>query len=319
MKDTTIKDMTIKDETLRHYLLGQMSDEERDRKDEAYFGDRDFLEQLSIVEDELIESFVHGELSESDRRQFEEFFLRSPERRKRVALARKLEVVLARARTAKQKVERPAKRKRDDKFQLPGRWMLLPLAASLLLATLCAWLFWQINRTSNELEGLRAALSEREQKADELEQQLTEEQKRNRELLDQLARADKRQQPPDRTPDASPEARLVSFILTLGISRSEGNTTRLVIPPGAEQARVQLNFKIGDYRNYAIALETVEGKLVLSRSALRARKTGDGKAVTVTLPVAALDDQDYLLRLKGITPTGEMEVVGQYFFRVVKE
>lgn len=313
-----MKDMTIKDETLRRHLLGQMSDEERDRTDEAYFGDRDFLEQLSIVEDELIESFVHGELSASDRRQFEEFFLRSPERRKRVALARKLEMALARARTAKQKVERPVSASRFEKFPLPSRWMLLPLAASLLLATLCGWLFWQINRTSSELEGLRAALSAREQKAGELEQQLTEEQKRNRELLDQLARADNRKQTPDRNANSSPGSRIVSFILMLGISRSEGNTTRLVIPPGAEQARVQLNFKIGDYRNYAIALETVEGKPVLSRTGLRASKTGDGKAVTVTLPVAALDEQDYLLTLNGITSTSEREAVGRYFFRVVR-
>ena len=75
---------------LRRYLLGELSEAELDRVEERLFAaaDRDSEEQLSPAEDELIDSYVRGELSASEREHFESWFLTSPRRRERLELAR---------------------------------------------------------------------------------------------------------------------------------------------------------------------------------------------------------------------------------------
>ncbi|MEJ7616641.1 MAG: hypothetical protein WKF30_06655 [Pyrinomonadaceae bacterium] len=70
-----------KDKTLVRYLLGDASDAEKIRLEEEYFGDDGFFGQLLVVEDDLIDAYVRGELSESDRERFEKSFLTLPRRR----------------------------------------------------------------------------------------------------------------------------------------------------------------------------------------------------------------------------------------------
>ncbi|MDQ3798124.1 MAG: tetratricopeptide repeat protein, partial [Acidobacteriota bacterium] len=78
-------------ETLRKYLLGVLSDREAMRKiEENLLLDDDFEERLSIAEDELLEEYLDGSLSETERRHFLQFFLVTPERKERLRFIRDL-------------------------------------------------------------------------------------------------------------------------------------------------------------------------------------------------------------------------------------
>ena len=81
---------TVSDELITRYLLGDVSEKERDEIENLYRGDDDFFERLLIIEDDLLDSYVAGEMSDHERELFDRFFLISETRRQRLANARVL-------------------------------------------------------------------------------------------------------------------------------------------------------------------------------------------------------------------------------------
>ena len=69
---------------LSRYLLGEASDSERHSVEEQVFASDADLNVLLQAEDELIDDYVRGALSDSDRRLFESHFLCTEERKRRV-------------------------------------------------------------------------------------------------------------------------------------------------------------------------------------------------------------------------------------------
>lgn len=84
-------------EWMVQYLLGEVRDEEeRARFERRLLADENLYEQLLIAEDELIEAYLSGELSGSDKARFEEHFLGTPRCRERVENLRALREALTR-------------------------------------------------------------------------------------------------------------------------------------------------------------------------------------------------------------------------------
>src|SRR4026208_750171 len=75
------------------YLLGNLTEDEQVEVEDRAFADADYLSDLEATEADLIDAYVRGELSQSDRRSFELRFLTSPERRRKGAVARALATV----------------------------------------------------------------------------------------------------------------------------------------------------------------------------------------------------------------------------------
>ncbi len=83
------------DQVFRYYLLGQLDQVSApgitlEFFEEALFSDPEVLEQLSRYEDEFIERYVLGRLTDSDRTLFETGYLTTDRRRRKVALAGEL-------------------------------------------------------------------------------------------------------------------------------------------------------------------------------------------------------------------------------------
>ena len=94
------------DDVMTRYLLGDVSDEEQARLEELYFVNDRAFEQLAAVEDELIDAYARGELSESQRNQFELHFLNSTERQRKLAFAESFTRYLSEAPRATSATER---------------------------------------------------------------------------------------------------------------------------------------------------------------------------------------------------------------------
>jgi hypothetical protein len=87
---------TRDDVVLRRYLLGSVAPDVRERIDERLFSnDEIFWEHLSLIEDELIESYVSNELEHEDAERFERSFLCTDERRSKLEFARALRAYVA--------------------------------------------------------------------------------------------------------------------------------------------------------------------------------------------------------------------------------
>lgn len=77
-------------ERIKDYLLGRIPEEEDAEVGARLLTDHQFYEELSIVEDELIDRYLGGTLSDSDRESFESHFVSSYERQQKIRFARAL-------------------------------------------------------------------------------------------------------------------------------------------------------------------------------------------------------------------------------------
>jgi hypothetical protein len=83
------------EDLLRRYLLGLLVSEEQQRFEEQLLIDDEYLEELSVAEDELIDSYVRGSLSDKDRERFEQHFLVAKERQRKLSFAQTLHKYVA--------------------------------------------------------------------------------------------------------------------------------------------------------------------------------------------------------------------------------
>src|SRR4051812_47684288 len=84
----------LSEANLRGYLLRDLPESEQTEVEDQLFTQVSAVEQLSVVEDELIDAYVRNELAERDRISFETHFVTSSRRAERVKMA---ELLLSRA------------------------------------------------------------------------------------------------------------------------------------------------------------------------------------------------------------------------------
>jgi anti-sigma factor RsiW len=69
------------------YLMGELSEHEQEAIEVRYFADDALFEQLLAIEDDLIDRYARGQITDTERQRLERHFMKSPERRKRVRFA----------------------------------------------------------------------------------------------------------------------------------------------------------------------------------------------------------------------------------------
>jgi hypothetical protein len=72
---------------IRRYLLGELAEADQTALEQELLIDRGKFDQVWAVENELIDSYVRGEMSRADRERFEGHYLTSQLHRERVATA----------------------------------------------------------------------------------------------------------------------------------------------------------------------------------------------------------------------------------------
>ena len=77
-------------EKIKRYVLGEIGDEDRSAIEERIMTDEDYFHKLAMVEENLIQDYVDGNLAPADRANFEKCFLLSAENRQKVKFARAL-------------------------------------------------------------------------------------------------------------------------------------------------------------------------------------------------------------------------------------
>jgi hypothetical protein len=88
------------EEFIARYLLGDLPEEQQVEIENRAFSDQGYQRNITAVENDLIDEYVRRELSDTQRRQFEDRFLASADRRRRVEFARTLATVVSEASAA---------------------------------------------------------------------------------------------------------------------------------------------------------------------------------------------------------------------------
>ncbi len=329
-----MKNNPFKDDLIVAYLLGDLPEEKQCEIEDRAFQDRHYHQEILAVESDLIDEYVRGELSDSWRRQFEERFLASTERRNKVAFARALATVLPETAVIEKKpllvARTPVSLWDALKAFLRG---LSPavgfsLAAALLVIIAGSlWLLSETLRLRTQVAELQAAQQSEQRNRQALEGQLADERTRGEDLSsrlqdeqqqrEELIRELERQREEMTSKPALPG--ILSLALLPGTARGANTRAKLILPPSARVVRLQLSLEPGDeYKHFRVELHARAAPALWSQNNLSARTTRAGQIITLNLPAKLLDNGPYEVALKGITNEGKIEDVAYYNFDVLK-
>ena len=317
------------------YLLGDLSEDEKARMEEAFFADDAKFEELELAEDELIDAYVRNELSPEEQRQFEAKLAKSPRLLERVNFARALsekadsllspesEPSIEPGRSFSSRAANPKTRWWGAFFaQQPALRMAMAACGVLILVAgivlVSGWLRLRSERLASEQaqrqkEELQRSTNLREPPTPELQQSTNLREPPSRELQ----RSTNLREPPNRQPVLSTFA---TVFLTPGSLRSGGGgQSKLTIGPGTTTARVQLALEKNDYPTYSAQVKTADGTVVFRKSGLRPHNTGSDPRLLLSVPARSLTPGDYIVHVDGVTTSGQVEGVNDYTFRVVNQ
>ncbi len=324
-------------QALKEYLLGNLADEPQQRLEQRLMTDDECYRELALAENDLIDDYVRNQLSSHEKARFDDHFLCSDERRQKLSFAGALKSYIEATRAP----DLPEPRRRRAPL---WQWLRAPLrspiyslgtsvaAALLLLVSGGVWLIVGNLRLQNQLHDVLQEQASLRSKGQELSRELAEERRHSGELAGALGRQQERRAALERelaSPPAgrgggglgvrSPGSTVASFLLAPGLLRGTGDTERVIIPSGSSLVQLQLDLGIDDYQSYRAALQETQGDAIWTQSKLKAESSGDKTVVTLTLPSQLLPQGDYNLRLSGLTPMGDFELVARYYFRALAE
>ncbi|MGH9882005.1 MAG: hypothetical protein ACRD6N_11270, partial [Pyrinomonadaceae bacterium] len=206
----------IDDHLMTDYLLGTLSETDTERLDEMSLGDSEFADRLLVVEDDLVDSYARGELSEDLLTRFTSHYLASPRSREKVKVAKTLLLFADKAATASAMDSRtitrsspapgkPALRKpsRLSFFVTPRlalQWGFATAALVFLVAG--GYLAYENLRLRREMTKTQAERTALEQRKQELQRQLatqsladTETEQELMQVRERLAQLEQQRQP----------------------------------------------------------------------------------------------------------------------------
>ena len=325
---------TGKDEMLlRRYLLGEVSEEEREQVEERLMTDRQYFNHFLKTEEALIDEYVKGELNQDEKAPFENHFLSAPERQDKLAFSKSLNRYIAET-NSRQSADASGADKQVPVSATTGVWlwqrqgravMAAMVLTILVLMTGIILLLVENARTKKQL----LEQTNSHQAEEELRQLLDEQRKRNEELLRQLEQAKNETaqiaQELDRLRQANghaqerPTSRLASLILAPGLVRDHGQTSQVMLSNDIQSLRLELKFDEEDYASYRVEVKTVEGKSLWRSGNLRARQGAEEKVIVAIVPASQLPEGDYLIALSAASPGRSYKEVSTYHFTVLRD
>ena len=281
---------------LVRYLLGDLPRQEQECFEEEYFTSDEAWEALNAAEDDLINSYVRGELSPLQREQFERHFLASAKDCERVELAK---ILLNSA------VRRRVGMLDDRQAPAAPSWIgtstlkWVSAAAGVAAAVLAVFLLGQNHRLRIEI--------------DDFQKQRAELQRQNTQLQQHIAAL---------TKTTGPEVATISLVLTPGLLRDTGPENQnnvLKLPAKAALVKLLLDLRRDEYSEYDVALRTVEGKEIQQIAGLKSEPGAHGgRVVALSLPLRLLLPGDYIIRLYGQNAQNKMETLTPYSLSVIR-
>ena len=267
---------------LTEYLLGRLSEDERSLIEERFLADPGVHDQLRAVERDLIDRYVRGELPDPE--VFEENYLSSPARRARVEFARTLMESSDRSPAVPFDAADPgAAPARHLSGGLSPAWRMAAAVAVVIAGSLFALSRWS-QTPGNESGTGDAPPAIRPAPA------------------------------PDPPPVGPPPAPVATLVLIPNAARTSGDLPAVVVDAGAE-LRLQLELEAADYPSYRVTVRTADGREIWRQDGLKVTRSPSGPSILSTVPAGRLADDDYTVRVAGVTAAGGVDEVSGYTFR----
>ena len=322
---------------LRSFLLGELSENEQTNIAQAAFADEDLLAHLQTVENDLIDEYVRGEITQNEKQNFERMFLTSAERKQKIEFAQAFTEFKENNAALTQTGKLASKFERKDFWQtvFPNYFKpQLAFAAIALFVLLIGWLiFFDSGKGKTEIaeqNNVNAILSPTpNQTTNNVNNQTA-----NRTSISPnvsptsgtTSAPDKPNQnkqnntqptSPKPAPSIKPNAPARTFaalIFPIGMTRDDrGKLLQLNLPANVRNARLIFNLEKGDeYKDYQIQIRNRSGANAFESTARRS-----GQTVIVSIPAARLAAGKYETVLRGASKD-QSQTIGYYDFEIVK-
>jgi hypothetical protein len=314
-------------EQIRRYLLREVSDQEGAQVEMRIMVEEGYAEEVSMLEDELVDEYLGGGLTSGQRARFEASYLATPEGREHMNFA-----VAFQRHVSAMNTGNKVPNERDSKSGLfRSGWFAAQRPTSLALAVLVllllvlsSWLLLRVRRADRELDRVKSELaSTREQSLSTAQQRAAERDGRLRseeETRHQKASFEAEIASLKRQGTSAPGgAESIALVLSAGQQRGGGQIKPLTVQPGANTVRIRLILPESiHYHIYRATLRPNGGQEIVLPDGLPATRRGSGKSVIAGLPVQSLDSGDYSLTLYGGQPDDKSTYVATYGFRLIK-
>lgn len=306
--------------SMKQYLLGELTEPEQQVLEERLMTSNDYLEELLVAEDELVDEYVRGVLSAREEERFKDHFLCTPDRHHKLRFSGALQKHVAAYR-------------RPTVWGWPAFLTLHPLphwilkrslAAALLLMVLGgSWLTFRIHRLEQVLEQVRSQQTVPSGQSQDWQQQLAQVREHDGQLAIALQREQEQRGKLEHQlaslktsiPQRSPLS-VATFALIPGVVRGDvGGLQKVTIPDCAKWVQLELDLAGDDYQKYRAVLQR-EGNEIYALNTPKITIGNDTEAVVLTLPAQLLPYGDYTLNLSGIDASSHLEAMETYTFKV---
>ena len=302
----------MNDDKIKQYFLGKLDQTEADSFEELIASDTELSENAKIVESEMIDSYLQGNLQSAERNLFETNYLTTSSRRERVKLA---QIFLASIRTQSQNIlevspKTPFLQSLFGQFQLSRVFAV----ATILVLLSGAFVFFLLDRnTQNEVvvqNNSNLIVPPVNQPDTNIPVESNQDQNTKADIPVTNLNGNRPEKSP--TPSNVPKNTgpiFASFSLLPGTLRSGGEQFIKLSP-----ATLEINLALSlpkdseKYQTYTATIKTADGTTVFATSKLN--------STTVTLPANKLSNATYIIFLEGNSPTKPAESIAEYTFAV---
>jgi hypothetical protein len=279
--------------SIREFLLGTLSEAERDRLEQDLLADDDLYELFRATEEDLIDECINNSLSGEQAESFLRYLTALPGGRDRVDFAQGLKTVLARS-------PQETKTRRLEVLRRSVSWLSVPerLAWSAALLSVAAAGIWSATNLPEErtrISELEAALERSSAEREELKSQLS------------VAAATEESTSAIRPP----------VVLTARLVRGVSEMETVTLSRGERLLELRLDLGSRDYEEYRAVLHDAESRELYAASQLTATVAEERIFVAFGVPAARLTNADYYVTLDGIVEPARREPVGTYSLRII--
>jgi hypothetical protein len=305
---------------LRQYLLGELNHEEQVLIEQRLFLESSYVQLAQAIEDDLVDDYLHDDLSAAERKRFESHFLSQTEHHVDFRIGEALNRYLTSDISAHPVTEQVVAVPREV---LPLRnrrsvWFALA-AAVLIVISIVAWIAIRSNKSpddrSFEAHVPQPTPTEVPKQQPEPSQVNPNNNERNEVVERNGTDGSKRKSPNEH----QPESTVFATILPNLTGRGEGESNEVTIPRTAKHVLLQIPVvTIKNYDKYRFELLSA-GRLVDVHNLNVSVHEELGRIVSVLFPTIRLTQKRYEIRLRGLTADGVPGESTTYTFTIKKK
>jgi len=324
------------------YLLKALPEEELERFDELSVTDDQFVDELHLVENELLDSYVRGNLTGKTLEQFKAAYLNGADGEQKVAFAHALQALgkknplplLEKVQTGKAINPQPGmtvyrRFSLWDVFRIPRLAQFGVATAALVLVIVGGLLVIENTRLGRQLSKEGVNNSAPAQQAQEAQRELERPREsistgekelasnRNVNEGEQQSESKTPVRPPSTLSGAPRNVSVSSFVLTPQM-RGPGEIKIVTVPANTSVVAIKVQLEPNQYSSYQVVVLNESNRVLWRSNTINFRQKTDQKNLSISFQAALLTEGTHVLQVYGIDER-KSELLGDYPFKVMKQ